>query len=391
MALDTLLIKDLRTTEDNHRVIGNLEMLGENFEIYYSSDDIKLQANPEAMLTLALVPAMKWRVGIHYESKVSQKFLDGLEAVQSLFLEWKPNYRRSPITGITPTTRPLSTGQRVGLFFSGGLDSFYTLIKNQEIITDLIFVRGYDKSLNEDYTNTSCRFKEIADHFNLGLIEISSNQTVFFDRFAPWQFMFGAALASIGHLLYPHFGQIYIAASRTPEIFKPDGAHPRLDPLWSTEGLEFIHDGTEATRNQKAALVSRSEIAMQNLRVCPAALEGQKNCGRCEKCVRTMLNLRIAGVRDTNDLFDQELRAGRVFWLYGLDNRKQPYIRQMLVGLEKDQSDPELEAMLRRVLRMPKIIPKGVVAWRRLRTRARGRRDVADLHKSKGSRNTPRS
>ena len=34
----------------------------------------------------------------------------------------------------------------------------------------------------------------------------------------------------------------------------PLGSHPLLDPLWSSEDVELVHDGCEATRLDKLAL-----------------------------------------------------------------------------------------------------------------------------------------
>ena len=53
-----------------------------------------------------------------------------------------------------------------------------------------------------------------------------------------------------------------------------------LDPLWSTELMDFEHDGCEATRPEKAAYVSEHELPMKWLRVCLKNPNGMYNCGR---------------------------------------------------------------------------------------------------------------
>jgi hypothetical protein len=68
-----------------------------------------------------------------------------------------------------------------------------------------------------------------------------------------------------------------------------------MDRFWSTESLQFIHHGAEATRVMKTAEVVKNEKIMNSLRVCFGAVP---NCGRCEKCVRTMIHLKIAGALD---------------------------------------------------------------------------------------------
>ena len=56
--------------------------------------------------------------------------------------------------------------------------------------------------------------------------------------------------------------------------------------------LEIVHDGCEADRPQKMAVVARSSTALEHLRVCNKQSAGY-NCGHCEKCLRTMVNLRL--------------------------------------------------------------------------------------------------
>jgi hypothetical protein len=53
-------------------------------------------------------------------------------------------------------------------------------------------------------------------------------------------------------------------------------------------------------------------VALQNLRVCWKNRKGTLNCGRCEKCIRTMIGLHTVGVFNISKLFDRPLRAWRV-------------------------------------------------------------------------------
>ena len=53
--------------------------------------------------------------------------------------------------------------------------------------------------------------------------------------------------------------------------------------------------GVETTRVDKVAHLAGSEVAMRRLRVCWENRDGTYNCGRCEKCRRTMVNLAVAG------------------------------------------------------------------------------------------------
>lgn len=74
-----------------------------------------------------------------------------------------------------------------------------------------------------------------------------------------------------------------------------------LDHLISTESMETIHDSSELTRTEKTAFISNWNATHSMLRVCFNRTGFQEdtasitNCGRCEKCIRTMKMLEIFG------------------------------------------------------------------------------------------------
>jgi hypothetical protein len=75
------------------------------------------------------------------------------------------------------------------------------------------------------------------------------------------------------------------------------GSHPLTDPLWSTEGTEIVHEGAEVGRADKVAKIAENPAALACLMVCANSVTS--NCGRCEKCLRTMIALRALGVSTT--------------------------------------------------------------------------------------------
>src|SRR5207237_184203 len=179
---------------------------------------------------------------------------------------------------------------------SGGLDSFYTLLKHREEITHLILVHGFDMELRavrrrEQVANV---LKRAAADLGKPLIEVETNLRAFADRYVGWsEHYFGSALASVALLLSGVLGKVYVGASFTEEVSVPMpwGSHPHLDPLWSTEATKIVFDGMECGRPAKAARIADSEVALHSLRVCWESPDGTYNCGRCEKCLRTMVNL----------------------------------------------------------------------------------------------------
>ena len=103
----------------------------------------------------------------------------------------------------------------------------------------------------------------------------------------------GSALASVALLL--GFPRAFIPAAFSYSQLMPLGSHPVTDPLWSTEAVEFVHEGAEARRIDKIMRIVEDAEALANLRVCFDDMN--TNCGRCAKCLRTMLPLRLLGVQ----------------------------------------------------------------------------------------------
>ena len=54
---------------------------------------------------------------------------------------------------------------------------------------------------------------------------------------------------------------------------------------------------------EKLNIVAKWDVAFQNFRVCLANVKDKLNCGRCEKCVRTMLELESLGLLNQTRAF----------------------------------------------------------------------------------------
>lgn len=101
----------------------------------------------------------------------------------------------------------------------------------------------------------------------------------------------GGALASVALLL--GFPRAFVPSSYSYNQLFPLGSHPLTDPLWSVEGTEIVHDGSEARRVDKIRRIAENGPALANLRVCFNDMN--VNCGHCIKCLRTMIPLKLSG------------------------------------------------------------------------------------------------
>ena len=266
--------------------------------------------NGDPFLAALLLPAMKLHETLEIPAPVSPKLLRATDEIQALCSSWDPSLSKVRISAPvweeenSLTFRP----PRNALFFSCGVDSYYSLFKNvrdhpddEETITDLIVLRGFDNPFGPRDTSVFgsivTNARTVSRQLQKNALPVATNLRDFAIRFVPWDRLYhGAAMASVALALENVFHKTYIASSFRRRLF-PWGSHPALDPLWSTERLSFIHDGREARRVDKIRFIVQFPIVTDTLRVCTLRpFPGNVyNCGLCEKCNRTMVGLHLAG------------------------------------------------------------------------------------------------
>ena len=243
-------------------------------------------------------------------------------------------------------------GTRVGCFFSGGLDSLYTVLRRPDI-DELIFVHGFDVALENrelrDRVVTALR--QAAAELGKPLVEVETNVRDFTDRHVDWAWCHLAAQAAVAYVLAPRFSRIYVSSTH-PDAYDAtgsvaSGSHPLLPPLWSTERTELVQNGRRAGRVAKAAAIASHEVALKTLRVCWWNPGGAYNCGRCEKCLLTMVNLRAVGALERCETLPQNVEPWRVARLPITTPSTRFFMTENLRALEESQRDPELAAAVR--------------------------------------------
>jgi hypothetical protein len=246
----------------------------------------------------ALLPAMRLGVPLQLDDElpVSPALLDNLQRIQEVFRLWGPAlrqpFRMIPVHAAPATLR--SRSPIVLSFFSGGIDGFYTMLHATQPITHAVFARGIDMQLeNPVWDEAYARNAKWLAGRGVPLVPVTTNVRFVGHAFGiPWGAYFGAGLAAMGHALSP--GMVVIAAGHTWRELWPDGSHPLADPLWSSGTTTVVHHGREVKRWQKLAAIAHAPEALDVLRVCWQ--DQGYNCGRCEKCLRTMVLLRLLGL-----------------------------------------------------------------------------------------------
>jgi hypothetical protein len=335
-------------------------------------------ATSDAFLAAALMPAMAARQPLVVGGGVSPRLLDSVHRIQGTLRAWK--------IGLDETTveaEPRSAGSpagAVGAFFSAGVDSFYTALKRIDEVDALVFLHGFDvapdRKVRSDEVIAGAR--AAAEELGKPLVVIETGYRRWATRFVEWRYAAGGIIASSALALAPQFRKLYVPASHSyADAAPPYGTHPLLDAFWSTEEVELEYDGYEATRLEKVEAIRDDEVFLRWVRTCHRPIhEGTYNCGECEKCVRAMIYLWLAGTLDRTTAFpdrlDPAVVANVLIWPANMISNWEDDLR----AVEASGRGPEIAAAMRRAIRRAKAVrfKKRLSVWRRsAQTEARGR------------------
>ncbi len=353
--MDYLKIGPIERSADKHRIDVTIQLGERTYPVYFKTQDAELEPNIETFLALTLLPAMKARAGVvEADGLIDQRFLDGMNRIQQVFQSWKPNYAQVEFkhVGIVPKDR--KEAGKSGAFFSGGLDSYYTFLHHLDELSSIIYLDGFDTPLGEhsmrERVIANCR--NIGERFGKQVIVLETNARQFMENFVTWSFSHGSVIGSAGLLLMPEYERLYIAGSGLPLDRDPFGSHPDLDPNWSTELLEFIHD-EELDKIDKCRLIGQSEVALETLHVCLRAPARGLNCGECEKCLRSQVYLQVVGAADRCTAFPGPLNLKALGQLKVSHDRRKNLLYKALRLLEEQQQYPDTASVLREILYRP--------------------------------------
>lgn len=269
----------------------------------------------DAAMALFLLPAMRLAVPLEIQSPVSAGLLERAAVLQEIFGNWYPETFKAAVTVRAPVAAASTPGNARGCFFSGGVDSFFSVLKHRATLDRLVFVHGFDLPLSKTALRqeVASRLRAAAETLKLPLLEVETDVREYSDRHLHWGSHFcGAAMAAVAHLLSPWLGEVIIPATTTYAHLEPFGTHLYTDERWAGDALGIRHDGMEARRIDKMRAIATEDAARCHLRVCWENTGGQYNCGRCEKCLRTMANLRALGLLEAFPVFSEPLDLGRL-------------------------------------------------------------------------------
>lgn len=261
--------------------------------------------NCDSYLIAILLPAMQLKADITIHGSVSSELLANLTELQYVWHKWCP--AQYFLIDIKVEHIRKNEARVAGAIsaFSGGADAQFTAYRHatgqagysNQVLHAGILVHGFDIPLSDSkgFAGAKRIASEALADLGRSLLTVRTNIRELWG--INWEHYCGAALASLLCGLSSYVGVGLIGSSDPyDELHGPWGSHPITDPLLSSGIFKIIHDGSGFSRSEKVAMLSEWPQGMKSLRVCWQGSESDRNCGSCEKCVRTRLNFLTAGI-----------------------------------------------------------------------------------------------
>ena len=308
--------------------------------------------------------AMRESSDLIVHGDVSRKLLENLEEFQAAWSSWRPErYSRIEITADAETEDSRSEMPDDALAtFSGGVDGAFTVYRHNKGLCGRstknvkagMFIHGFNIALDrEDIFEKAAEKAEIMlQSLDIELIRVATNYRNLGDNFGDAH---AAEIASC-MLLFENSYSTGLIASTEPydDLTFPWGSNPITDRLFSSDRFEFIHDGAAYTRCRKIEVISDWQEVLKYLRVCWQSDNLDKNCCKCEKCIRTILNFRVLGI-DLPECFELDASDKKISNMKRLNSVAISFLEEILSeAKERSISESWVSALKKSVERNKK-------------------------------------
>ena len=332
----------------------------------------------DAFLVALLYPAMYYNEDILIEGNVSKRlYFNIVNYIQAIIRDYgvlthqvfhNVNIKVDGFKNAEKNER-----LRVGTGFSGGGDSFSTLVDRfynchddaYKISTLFFFHLGQYGNIRNPLTHERVKNRYSITHDygrKVGLETVFMNSNLFEIYKPEWELFAGLLVRITAVLVFQKSLQRYYMPGDIwyKERFRLGNnqkdfdlavfADPIVMPLLSPEGLDILVDGEQNSRSQRVERITSNSEAHCFLNVCVNSSDEHlvaKNCSECSKCLATMFALESLGhLEDFKLVFDLN-KWNRLAFGYKckcLVNYKNDYFLRDCIDLarEKQRSLPPL-------------------------------------------------
>ena len=276
------------------------------------ADWIHLEPNA-FMVGLAMAGIWNGESRMNIAAAVDPQLGSRLTMAMRLMTHWHKSPLR-PLELLAPSVAhpmPGPAQSATAIFLSGGVDALAALhwntqhyeIGDPRRISVAFFVYGLDIGWKRpDVWELGVeKLTGLCQKLGIELVPIQTNlRNLSWDWHFYGEWQFASLLAAIAHTASTRINRCIIAPDNALEnIQHPHGSHPWLNSYYGADFLQILTgDMEQFNRLEKVRMLSAWPESLDVLRVCwvtNAIPEGYLNCGRCPKCIRTMLELLVCG------------------------------------------------------------------------------------------------
>ncbi|MFJ7565418.1 hypothetical protein ACIQW9_00475 [Herminiimonas sp. NPDC097707] len=324
-----------------------------------------LQVHDMAATALVFV-AMHRGQDMYIDGPVTFSLLKNLEDLIACWVAWRPDlYKHIHVSAaheLADDALRLPPMPQAVAAFSGGLDASFTAWRHvtgragrrSYHLLAGVLIQGFDIALNADaaFNITVASAADSLQSINVPMVTLKTNWRDV--ACVNWEMEFGNGVATC---LRNWQGSAHAGLVGSDEDYTrlvlPWGGNPITYAMLSSRDFQVVYDGGEFARTEKAERILDWETGLRNLRVCWEGPITGRNCGRCEKCLRTKLNFMAVGAELPESLAGKPseaqiraLRAGNHAQLVLLDeivqiaekrNIKAPWLNALKLTIRKNR------------------------------------------------------
>jgi hypothetical protein len=304
----------LLSATDQRIEVGVRDPGGEERTLWFASPDPAWEWPPPTLDFVAVSLAhyaAHLGLDLHVDGPVTTAQLDHLDQFVTIWSVWRPDlFRQVSISAeeVPGRTRAESPDGAV-MTFSGGVDAGFALAVHADgragrlnRRVDLgVLVVGSDlrHGDTEALALAQDSARRVLESYGARLAVVASNwRQDFCDK---WFMSFNTGFMGVLHTFSAGHGAGIHATDHNYrlELTRPPyGTHTAINHLLGNPSFPIISTGGTHQRIERVEYLGHHPRILESLRVCYQADAGGTNCGRCEKCVRTQLELRALGLQN---------------------------------------------------------------------------------------------
>jgi hypothetical protein len=285
----------------------------------------RLESLSPSILNIPVVANMAhfaWMKGIdiHVE-ELDKEFSESLREIGPIVKRMYPSFKLSEIN-VNRIIQNHSSGKKVGLLFTGGVDSLSSYLKHRDEKPLLIKINLYEdlvkvnkigkersaKSLSDFAKNEGIEIVNVETNIDYFLVRTLLHASILLKYERNWWSGVSHSLSLLGICapitVINDVNKMLISSSHSRKWKSSWGSLRSVDNKIRWADINVLHNNYELSRQEKIRFYLRDFLTKEEhsikLLSCDKAEINFTNCNQCEKCLRTIVGLTLEGIDPNN-------------------------------------------------------------------------------------------